>query len=499
MTVRKSGVLLPVSSLPSPYGIGDLGPQAYRFVDFLARAGQTLWQVLPLNPILSVNGNSPYQSVSAFGLEPLFISPERMVDDGLLEQEEIEPWPEFPDERVDYRGTSGYKRRLFDSAYARFRERRENNCGFRLFLEKNPFWLDDYTLFVALHDRYQRRPWNEWPAELRDRDAAALAHARDEEQDRIGREQFLQYVAFRQWSALREYCRQRRVQIIGDVPIYVTYDSADVWADPGIFKLDEARSPSVVAGVPPDYFNPDGQLWGNPVYRWDELRRRDYDWWVRRIEHTLTLVDLVRIDHFRGFAGYWEVPAGSPTAANGRWAEGPGADFFNRLARALPCLPFIAEDLGYITADVRELIHTFSFPGIRLLLFGFAGDAASSPFSPHNLAPRCVAYTGTHDSNTARGWFEEETDQHLREQLFRYIGREVSADAVAWELVRLALLSVAETAVIPMQDLLGLGAGARMNRPGVPDGNWEWRATAEQVSDGLADALRELTALSGRL
>ncbi len=498
MTVRKSGVLLPVPALPSPYGIGDLGPQAYRFADFLARAGQTLWQVLPLNPILSVNGNSPYQSASAFGLEPLFISPERMVTDGFLEQGEIEPWPGFPEGRVDYPGVFEYKRRLFDSAYARFRERGED-CGYRIFLEKNASWLDDYTLFAALRERYQGKPWSEWPAEIRDRDGRELARARDELHDRIGREQFLQYVVQRQWSALREYCRQRRIQIIGDVPIYVTFDSADVWAEPGLFKLDEARRPSVVAGVPPDYFNPDGQLWGNPVYRWDELRRRGYDWWVRRIEYTLTLVDHVRIDHFRGFAGYWEVPAGAPTAANGRWVEGPGADFFNHLVRSLPCLPFIAEDLGYITADVRELISTFSFPGIRLLLFGFAGDAATSPFSPHNLVPRCVAYTGTHDTNTARGWFEEEADQYHREQFFRYIGREVPADAVAWEFVRLALMSVAETVVIPVQDLLGLGAWARTNRPGVPEGNWEWRATAEQISDGLADSFRELAAIYGRL
>ncbi|RXE55220.1 4-alpha-glucanotransferase [Methanoculleus taiwanensis] len=497
MTIRKSGVLLPISSLPSPYGIGDLGPRAYRFADFLARAGQTIWQILPINPISAIGGNSPYQSLSAFAFNTLLISPEQLVAVGLLDQADIEPWPAFPEDRVDYRGTAGYKSGLFDRAYARFREN-GTDAHFGAFCDANRYWLDDYALFVALKEQNGGRPWNEWAPGLRDRDPEALERNVSGLGYRIERERFLQYVAFRQWSWLKRYCRQRGIQIIGDIPIYVTYDSADVWANPELFKLGDDLLPSVVAGVPGDYFNPDGQLWGNPVYDWDALRAQGYRWWIQRVEHTLSLVDQVRIDHFRGFVGYWEVPASEKTAKNGYWVGGPGADFFTHLLRSLPCLPFIAEDLGFITAEVRELMQRFSLPGMRLLIFGFLGDPAGSPFSPHHYPPCSVAYTGTHDTNTVRGWFEEEATEEQRRAFFSYSGREVSIDAVHWEYIRLIMMSVAETAVIPMQDLLGLGAEARMNRPGIAEGNWEWRVKADQVSDDLAHRLSAMAAIYGR-
>lgn len=499
MRRRASGILLHITSLPSDYGIGDLGPDAYRFVEFLAQAKQSFWQVLPLNPTNPAMGNSPYNGLSAFAGNWLLISPERMVRDGWLAQTDLDLPSAVSEERVRYDEVIAWKGRLFDRAYERFkRDRLGRAYEYETFRAENAHWLEDYALFMALRTRFAGSPWSEWPRELRDRQPEALHAARRELAESIEREIFLQYLFFQQWRELAAYGRERGIQMIGDMPFYVNYDSADVWAHPEIFKLDEEKKPLVVSGVPPDYFSATGQLWGNPIYRWDVLKETGYRWWMERMAHTLKLFDVVRIDHFRGFAAYWEVPADASTALNGRWVEGPGDDFFAALLRRFPYLPIIAEDLGLITPDVRELMHRFDLPGMRLLLFAFGEERPEHPYLPHNYVRHCVVYTGTHDNNTVRGWFETEATPEDRRRLFRYLGREVSADDVHWAFVRLAMMSVANLVIIPMQDVLGLGAEARMNRPATTEGNWRWRLRREQLAPSITQMLREMTEIYGR-
>ncbi|RMG55401.1 MAG: 4-alpha-glucanotransferase [Acidobacteria bacterium] len=499
MRRRASGILLHITSLPSDYGIGDLGPDAYRFVEFLAQAKQSFWQVLPLNPTNPAMGNSPYNGLSAFAGNWLLISPERMVRDGWLAQTDLDLPSAVSEERVRYDEVIAWKGRLFDRAYERFkRDRLGRAHDYETFRAENAHWLEDYALFMALRARFAGSPWSEWPRELRDRQPEALHAARRELAESIEREIFLQYLFFQQWRELAAYGRERGIQMIGDMPFYVNYDSADVWAHPEIFKLDEEKKPLVVSGVPPDYFSATGQLWGNPIYRWDVLKETGYRWWMERMAHTLKLFDVVRIDHFRGFAAYWEVPADASTALNGRWVEGPGDDFFAALLRRFPYLPIIAEDLGLITPDVRELMHRFDLPGMRLLLFAFGEERPEHPYLPHNYVRHCVVYTGTHDNNTVRGWFETEATPEDRRRLFRYLGREVSADDVHWAFVRLAMMSVANLVIIPLQDVLGLGAEARMNRPATTEGNWRWRLRREQLAPSVAQMLREMTEIYGR-
>jgi len=489
---RGSGILLHVTSLPSPFGVGDLGPWAYRFVDFLAEARQSFWQVLPLTP-----GASPYNAMSAFAGNPLLISPERLVEDGWLAPEDLASPPDLPEHRVDYPRAQALKRSLLERAFERF-ERHRRAPGYRQFVEVQAAWLEDYALFVALTEHFGGLPWDRWPPPLRDRHPAALDRARRRLSRRVAMEKFWQYLFFRQWTDLRAYARARGIQVIGDLPIYVDYHSADVWAHPELFKLDDQKRPTHVAGVPPDYFSATGQRWGHPVYRWDVLRQRGYDWWVRRIAHALSLYDLVRIDHFRGFVAYWEVPAHEPTAVHGYWVEAPAEDFFRTLSKHFPCLPIIAEDLGVITPDVREVMERWGFPGMRVLLFAFGPDMPTNPYAPHHHVRHCVVYTGTHDNNTVRGWFEQEASDEDRRRLFRYLGRTVTADEVAWEMVRLAMMSVADRVILPMQDVLGLGAEARMNTPGTPEGNWEWRLRPHQITPELARRLADLTETYGR-
>jgi 4-alpha-glucanotransferase len=492
---RGSGILLHITSLPSPSGIGDLGLWAYRFADFLAETKQSFWQILPLNPTDPVYGNSPYHSISAFASNPLLISPELMVRDGLLDRAELETLPNRG--KVDYEAVIAHKRGFFRQAYERFKERGRNH-EYERFCSENSYWLEDFALFIALKSHFDGKAWNEWPGEIRDREPEVLESLKEELCDRIGMEKFLQYIFIQQWNSLKGYCNQRCIQIIGDIPIYVDYDSADLWTNPEIFKLDDEKKPYVVSGVPPDYFSETGQLWGNPVYRWDVLRERGYDWWVQRLEHNLKLFDYVRIDHFRGLVAYWEVPAGEETAIDGEWVEVPVVDFLSKLTRRFSCLPIIAEDLGLITPDVREIMQLFDFPGMKVLLFAFGEGLPTNPYIPHNVVRNCVLYTGTHDINTVRGWFEGEATPADKERLFQYLGREVPVEDLHWELVRLAMMSVANSVITPMQDLLGLGEDARMNLPATSEGNWGWRLSSEQLTSSLARKLLEMTEICGR-
>ncbi|MBI4620780.1 MAG: 4-alpha-glucanotransferase [Desulfobacterales bacterium] len=497
MKRRGSGVLLHISSLPSPFGIGDLGPWAYRFADFLAETKQGFWQILPLNPAEPAYANSPYHATSVFAGNPLLISPELLVRDGFLAEEDIKPSPNFPEERVNYEEVVAYKKRLFSLAYEHFKKGGGNH-EYERFCQDNSNWLIDFALFLTLKAHFNGKMWSEWPSEIRDRKREALQPFKEKLLDKMEFHKFLQYLFFKQWLSLKLYCNHKGIHIIGDIPFYVEYDSVELWTNPDIFKLDGEKRPYAVAGVPPDYFSETGQLWGNPVYRWDVLRERDYNWWVQRIGHNLRLFDLVRIDHFRGFVGYWEVPAGESTAMNGRWVEAPAQNLFNTLLRKFPYLPMIAEDLGFITPDVREIINRFDFLSMKVLLFAFGNDLPTNPYIPHNIVKNCVIYTGTHDNNTVRGWFEKEATSEDKRRLFQYLGHEVSVEDIHWEMIRLAMMSVANMTIFPMQDILGLGETSRMNRPATTQGNWLWRLLPEQLTQDIVTKLSEITEIYGR-
>lgn len=494
---RSGGVLLHPTSLPGPYGIGDLGPQAYRFVDWLASTGCTLWQILPLGP--TGYGDSPYQCFSAFAGNPYLISLEALVEDQLLTDVDLEAMPDFNITRVDYGQLIPWKLGVLQQAFSRFQSGSGKLRGeFDRFRASNASWLDDYTLFMSLKEANGGGAWSEWDEPLRKRDGAALATARAEQSENILRHAFYQFLFFRQWSKLRAYTNERNIKIIGDIPIFIAYDSADAWANPELFFLDENSLPTVVAGVPPDYFSATGQLWGNPLYRWDVHKETDYAWWLERFRSVLRFVDVVRLDHFRGFAGYYEIPFGAPTAETGQWLTGPGKDFFNTISRELAepgdgTLPIIAEDLGVITPDVVELRESYNLPGMKILQFGFVSP--SDPFLPHNYVRNCVAYTGTHDNDTACGWFDSAPESE-REFALRYLNSDGSD--FAWDLMRGVWSSVAIYALAPMQDLLSLGTDARMNYPSRLGGNWEWRMREEDLSEPLRQRLSEFNHLYHR-
>ncbi len=495
--VRKSGILLHITSLPSEYGVGDLGPGAYRFADLLKRAKQTCWQVLPLNQPPVSNYPSPYSVLSAFAGNTLLISPELLCKQGLLTRKDIQDRPDFPKKHVNYHAVIPYKTRLLNKAFERF-QAMPKNSSYAFFCSQNKSWLDDYALFIALRRHFSLCCWRDWPAELRDRNKQALKSVKLELKDDIEHEKFLQYLFFRQWFSLKHYCNKKDIRIIGDIPIYVTYDSADVWSGPEIFKLTKSKKLRVVSGVPPDFFCKTGQLWGNPVYDWQALKDRGYNWWLRRVRHNLSLFDLVRLDHFRGFIAYWQVPAGHKTAAKGRWVKGPGQDFFGKLLRHFPSCPFIAEDLGHITPAVKRLIKKFEIPSMKVLQYGFDGNWALNSHCPGNYIANSVVYTGTHDNNTIKGWFDKEATLKQKKNLFRYLGRKVPTAQIHWEMVRLAMSSISGLAVIPMQDVLGLGSQARMNRPGTLGGNWTWRLAPGQITAAIAYKLAKLTQTYGR-
>jgi len=491
---RGSGLLLHITSLHSPFGIGDLGPAAYKFVDFLSESKQYAWQILPINPIETRNFNNPYRSHSVFAGNTLLISPELLIQDHLLSQKEIGTLPSFPPGRTDYGSVASCKDRIFDTVYENFKRNIEiYRNEYEKFCSENSSWLDDYALFVALKGRFQGEPWSGWDRNIRDRDPGTLGVLKKELREAIEREKCLQFIFISQWSRLRSYCNSKGIKIIGDVSIYVSYESVDLWTHPEIFKLDGEKRPEYVSGVPPDYFSETGQLWGEPVYRWDVLKESGYSWWLKRMEHSLKLFDLVRLDHFRGFVAYWEVPAGEKNAVNGKWVKGPGEDFFGALLGKFPSLPIIAEDLGIITQDVRDVLSRFKFPGMNVIQFAFDDTFPESPYLPHRNAENSVVYTGTHDNNTVRGWFEKEATSKIRERIFQYVGREVPAEEIHQEFIRLAMSSGARLAIIPVQDVLGLGGEARMNLPAASEGNWQWQLQSDQLTPSAAKLLLEMT------
>ncbi len=499
MDQRSSGILLHITSLPSPYGIGDFGSEAYKFADFLTETHQKFWQILPLNLTCTAYGNSPYSSFSAFAGNSLMISPERMVKDGLISESDIQSAPEFPRERVDYTAVTDYKGKLLQSAYKKNKDSLAHHHDFQKFCNANSHWLDDYGLFISLKNHFKGAEWGHWPEELRDRKESAIKEWTKNLADDILYEKFLQYIFFHQWYSLKTYCDSISIKIFGDVPIYVNYDSSDVWAHPKIFSLDKEKRPVFVSGVPPDYFSTTGQLWGHPVYNWDILKKSGYAWWIKRIEHNLKLFHLFRLDHFRGFVGYWEVPASEKTAINGKWVKAPAEDFFKIILKNFPHISIIAEDLGIITSDIKEIMKKFVFPGMKVLLFAFTDDISTNPYAPHNHVKNCVVYTGTHDNNTIKGWFKRELDHEGKKRLCEYLGREVTEKTVHWEIIRLAMMSVADMVIIPMQDILGLGEKERMNLPASANGNWEWRLTPEQISPSIIKKLTETTRIYGRV
>ncbi|GBD96531.1 MAG TPA: 4-alpha-glucanotransferase [Nitrospirae bacterium] len=498
MEKRGSGVLLHISSLTSPYGIGDFGPDAYEFADFLAGTRQKFWQILPLTLTCPSYGNSPYSSYSTFAGNHLLISPERLVRDGYLSESDIQDAPAFSKERVDYKAVTEYKNKIFSMAYEKNRDRLANLQEFQRFCSEHSCWLNDFSLFISIKNYLKGSEWSKWPEDLRDRKKEALTELREKLGDEILREKFLQYIFFNQWYSLKNYCDSKDIKLIGDIPIYVNYDSSDVWANPGIFSLDKEKKPVFVAGVPPDYFSSTGQLWGHPVYKWDVLKESRYSWWIKRIEHNLKLFHMFRLDHFRGFVGYWQVRSNEKTAINGKWVEAPAEDFFTELLKHFPGISIIAEDLGVITPDVREIINKFGFPGMKVLLFAFGEDLPTNPYAPHNHIKHCVVYTGTHDNNTITGWYKTELTPEDRNRISRYIGKEISDRTIHWELIRLAMMSVADTVIIPMQDILGLGEKDRMNLPASPRGNWEWRLAPQQLSNSLIKKIKEMTLIYGR-
>ena len=500
MTRRQSGLLLHVTSLPSPFGIGDLGPGAYAFVDYLARAGQSFWQVLPLVP--PGYGHSPYASPSTFAADEMLLSPERLVEDGLLASGDLADGPDFPADRVAFEPVETYKHALLDLAYARWCDGAAPALarGFEAFCEEHAHWLDGYALFTALKSVHGGVAWNEWSEPLASRDPEALETAAGAQAAAMDRVRFGQFLFWRQWAALRQYAHARGVRILGDLPIYVAYDSADVWTHQDLFHLDGSGQPTSVAGVPPDYFSATGQRWGNPLFRWREMAEGGFEWWRRRLAHTLSLVDLVRLDHFRGFEAYWSVPASESTAIHGTWEQGPGEALFRAFEDEIGTpLPIVAEDLGLITPEVHALMDRLGLPGMAVFQFAF-GSGPDNAFLPHTYRQRLVAYTGTHDNNTFRGWWDEEATPDEREHARAYLNLDHSTETPARAAVRAVMASVAETVVTPMQDVLGLGAEARMNTPGtVSDDNWAWRVGADQLTGDSADWLRDLTALYGRL
>jgi 4-alpha-glucanotransferase len=493
VSTRSSGILLHPTSLPGPYGIGDLGPAAYAWVDALAQARQQWWQVLPLGP--TGFGDSPYQSFSAFAGNAHLISLDFLREDGLIDSSDL-AGASFPAERVHFGSVIPFKNKVLARAWDNFNagRGRQLQALFEEFQYAQKSWLDDYALFMTLYEAQPGKSWQDWPGDLRRREPAALAKVRKERAHQVGLNQFRQFLFFRQWDQLRHYAHQKKIKVMGDIPIFVAADSADVWANPQYFLLDREARPTFVAGVPPDAFSATGQLWGNPLYDWQAMEKSGFRWWLDRFRATFALVDMVRLDHFRGFEAYWEVPAGMPDASVGRWVKAPGAALLETVQRQLGKLPIIAEDLGVITPEVDALRLQFNLPGMNVLQFAFDFDSTNR-YLPHNYERNQVAYTGTHDNDTTRGWYAA-APEHVRDFVRRYLARDGSD--VAWDFIRTAWSSVADWAIVPLQDMLDLGTEARMNFPGKPAGNWGWRFLSHQVHDWVLGRLAELTEVYAR-
>ena len=482
------------TSLPGPYGIGDLGDNLYKFIDFMAASGSRLWQIMPLGP--TGYGDSPYACFSAIAGNPLMISPDRLITDGLLSAGDLRGRPKFPADRVDFGPVINYKYSIYEKAFANFKKlqghaiRRE----YDEFCEENLSWLDDFALFMALKGKNGGAMWSLWAAPLVKRESGAIDAARRELSDRIEYHKFLQFAFFRQWKAAKAEANRRGIKIVGDVPIFVAYDSADVWVHPELFHLDPAGKPTVVAGVPPDYFSKTGQLWGNPLYRWDSIKKDGFGWWITRFKETLKSVDIIRIDHFRGFEAYWEVPASEKTAVRGKWVKAPGTELFEAVREGLGNLPIIAEDLGVITPEVEKLRDDFGFAGMKILQFAFGSDPANQ-YLPHNYVPNSVVYSGTHDNETTIGWFENISEKE-KEAVLNYT--DTTGKNINWDFIRLAAASVSDIAVVPVQDISGAGVEGRMNTPGKASGNWSYRFKMADLKPILAEKLAQICHTFGR-
>ncbi len=498
---RSSGLLLHPTSLPARHGIGDFGPGAYQFADFLSETGQRVWQILPLGP--TGYADSPYQCFSAFAGNPLLVSLEALAKEGYLFPEDLANAPSFAAHEVDYGAVISFKLRMLERSYRRFKKQASpaERDLFAAFCSRNASWLDGYALFMAVKESNGGAVWTRWDPPIAMRRARPLARKAMELREEVETRKFGQYVFFEQWGALKRYCNERNIRLMGDIPIFVAHDSADVWLNRELFQLDAEGSPSVVAGVPPDYFSATGQLWGNPLYRWNAISETGYRWWIERFRSAFALLDIVRLDHFRGFEAHWEIPARAETAIHGRWVKGPGAEFFEALQQAIGELSIVAENLGVITPEVEQLKEQFGFPGMAVLQFAFGTDPQADDFKPHNYSRHLVVYTGTHDNDTTVGWWTSggkgdstrspEDIRMERERALKYLG--CDGREMNWAFIRAVLASVADLAVIPLQDVLGLGSEARMNLPGRPGGNWRWRFTQDMLRDELGERLKALT------
>lgn len=489
----KAGALLHISSLAGPFGTGDLGPEAQAFAAFLSESGLRYWQILPLHPTESRYHYSPYQSPSAFAGNPLLISPDLLVEDGFISKKELNS-PFASSVRTDFSRAEKYKQGLIDRVF----EAHQTDKAFADFQIRESAWLRDFSLFQAL-SRKIKKPWHRWTESLRDREPAALEKAEKSLIESVQREKFSQFIFFRQWDTLRKTLKKKEVRLIGDCPIYVPHQSADVWSHARLFQLDSRKRPAFVSGVPPDAFSRTGQFWGHPLFDWDRLREEGFAWWIHRLTFLSRLVDIIRLDHFRGLVAYWKIPAGAKNAAKGEWANAPAEDFLRKLQASLSGLPLIAEDLGTITPDVVDVMKKFRLPGMKVLLFAFDSQNPDNPHLPHNYTSESIVYTGTHDNNTVRGWYEEEASTAARKRLELYINEKVSAGNVHWKMIRLAFSSPSSLAVVPVQDFLGLGSAARMNLPASLHGNWMWRVHPEELGHSLSAKISALCRETGRL
>ena len=491
--------MLPVSSLPSPFGIGDLGGEAIKFADFLHTSKQKYWQFLPINPTEEGQGHSPYSSISSRAGNTLFISPELLANDGLLDYEELRQYHLPQENKTNYPEAERVKNEIFEKAWQNFQHGKGEHLrhGYEEFCRREAYWLDDYSMYMLLKKEHDSQPWFEWPEEYKLREKHALKKILANNEDEAEKTQWLQFLFAKQWNELKKYCNDREIRFFGDLPFYVSYDSVDVWAHRELFSIDKAGNMIGAAGVPPDAFSSDGQLWGMPVFLWETHKKNHFAWWIERLKKNMELFDILRLDHFRAFADFWEIPASETTAKNGKWIQGPGADFFNAIKKSLGELPFIAEDLGEINDAVYQLRDRFNLPGMKVLQFAFGHDMPKSIHIPHNYSSNFVVYTGTHDNNTIKGWYCNE-GRHHHGQLQYYFDKQLSEDNIHIEMARLAYSSVADIVILPMQDVLGLDESARMNTPASNDSNWQWRLLPEQLSEQTVQRLRDWTVLFNR-
>lgn len=488
---RASGVLLHITSLPSEFGIGDMGPESYKFVETLSKLKQHYWSILPVTPINTDIDNSPYQTGSAFAGNTLLISPEKLVEDGLLAKEDLENIRSQSFSRVDYRMVQEKKNWMLKKAYANFKDANKKKSDFESFCSDNEKWLEDYALYAALRKNI-KSSWFLWPIPIRDREKLGLERKKQEIKDDVEKERFAQFIFFSQWCSLKDFCKEKQIKILGDIPFYMSHDSADAWVHPEFFSLTENKKLKFVGGVPPDYFSSTGQLWGNPVYEWPKMKETGFEWWIDRLRHNLKFYDKLRLDHFRGFVAYWQIPADDGTAKNGKWIRSEPQAFFEAIRKEFPQLPFVAEDLGSIDDEVKQAIAGLGIPGMRVMLFAFDGTD-DNPNILNRHPENAVVYSGTHDTNTVKGWFMDEATEEKKIELFKEIGRKVSVDEVSLEVVRLAMSSKANLSIIPIQDALSLGSEARMNSPGQSRPSWEWRVTSQQLANEILGRLRDFT------